>query len=126
MQKVIDTKDAPAAIGPYSQAVEQNGVLFISGQLPINPRSGNIEAKDIKGQANQVFENIEAILTEAGYNVSDITKTTCMLTDLNNFTVFNEYYARFLGDHKPARSTFQVSALPLNAMVEVETIAMKE
>jgi 2-iminobutanoate/2-iminopropanoate deaminase len=125
MKKIINTNNAPAAIGPYSQAVVANGTLYISGQLPINPKVGKIESTDIEGQTIQVFENINAILLEAGYSFSDVVKTTVFLSDLSNFAEMNEVYKNYYQSECPARSTFAVKGLPLNALVEIETIAVK-
>lgn len=124
MKKIINSEKAPRAIGPYSQAVEANGILFISGQLPIDPLTGKI-AEGIKAQAIQVFKNIEAILTAAGYSFDDVVKSTVLLSDISNFAVMNEVYAQFYTGNYPARAAYQVAALPLGALVEIETIAVK-
>ena len=125
MKRIINTKNAPAAIGPYSQAVEANGMLFISGQLPINPVVGKIEATDITLQSEQVFANISAILTEAGYSFTDVVKSTVFLEDIADFGGMNEVYKKYYQTQCPARSAFAVKALPLGALVEIETIAVK-
>jgi len=125
MKKIINTVNAPAAIGPYSQAVEANGTLYISGQIPINPKTGKIEAEEIYSQTVQVFENIEAILTEAGYTFADVVKSTVFLSEITNFSAMNEVYKGFYKSECPARSAFAVKALPLGALVEIETIAAK-
>ena len=125
MKRIINTSNAPAAIGPYSQAVEANGTLYISGQLPVNPEVGKIEATDVAGQAEQVFANIKAILTEAGYSFSDVVKSTVFLSDIANFAGMNEVYKKYYATECPARSTFAVKDLPLGALVEIETIAAK-
>ena len=125
MKRIINTKNAPAAIGPYSQAVEANGMLFISGQLPINPEVGKIEAMDISLQSEQVFANISAILTEAGYSLTDVVKSTVFLADIADFSGMNEVYKKYYQTECPARSAFAVKALPLGALVEIETIAVK-
>lgn len=125
MKKIINTVNAPAAIGPYSQAVEANGMLFISGQLPINPTVGKIEATDVVEQTEQVFANILAILTEAGYTFSDVVKSTVFLSDISNFAGMNEVYKKYYQTECPARSAFAVKDLPLGALVEIETIAAK-
>ena len=125
MKRIINSKDAPAAIGPYSQAVEANGTLYISGQLPINPVVGKIEATDITAQTEQVFANINAILTEAGYTFADVVKSTVFLSDIANFGGMNEVYKKYYQTECPARSAFAVKALPLNGLVEIETIAAK-
>jgi len=125
MKRIINTTNAPAAIGPYSQAVEANGTLYISGQLPVNPLVGKIEATDIASQAEQVFANINAILTEAGYTFSDVVKSTVFLSDISNFAGMNEVYKKYYQSECPARSAFAVKDLPLGALVEIETIAVK-
>ena len=125
MKKIINTVNAPAAIGPYSQAVEANGTLYISGQLPINPAVGKIEAIDITAQTEQAFANINAILTEAGYTFADVVKSTVFLSDIADFAGMNEVYKKYYQTECPARSAFAVKALPLGALVEIETIAAK-
>ena len=125
MKRIINSANAPAAIGPYSQAVEANGTLYISGQLPINPAVGKIEATDITAQTEQVFANINAILTEAGYTFADVVKSTVFLSDIANFGGLNELYKKYYQTECPARSAFAVKALPLNGLVEIETIAAK-
>lgn len=125
MKKIISTPNAPAAIGPYSQAVEANGMLFISGQLPINSLVGKIETTEISSQTEQVLKNISAVLAEAGYTFEDVVKSTVFLTDLSNFAGMNEVYKKYYQTDCPARSTFAVKDLPLGALVEIETIAVK-
>lgn len=125
MKRIINSTNAPAAIGPYSQAVEANGFLFISGQLPINPLVGKIEATEILSQTEQVFANIAAILAEAGYTFSDVVKSTVFLSDISNFAGMNEIYKKYYQSECPARSAFAVKNLPLGALVEIETIAAK-
>ena len=125
MKRIINTPNAPAAIGPYSQAVEANGMLFISGQLPVNPASSKIEAENVAEQTKQVFANIQAILAEAGYTFADVVKTTVFLADIASFAEMNEVYKTFYQTECPARSTFAVKDLPLGAKVEIETIAVK-
>lgn len=125
MKKIISTPAAPAAIGPYSQAVEANGTLYISGQLPINPATGNIESPNIQGQTEQVFKNIEAILKEAGYGFQDVVKSTVFLSDIANFAAMNDVYKKYYQTECPARSAFAVKDLPTGALVEIETIAAK-
>ena len=125
MKKIINTPNAPAAIGPYSQAVEANGTLYISGQIPINPAVGKIEAVDITGQTEQVFANIKAILDEAGYSFTDVVKSTVFIADIADFAAMNEVYKKYYQTECPARSAFAVKALPLGALVEIETIAVK-
>lgn len=125
MKKIITSTYAPKAIGPYSQAVEANGTLYVSGQLPINPSSGKVEAIDIKSQTEQVFLNIRAILQEAGYDFSDVVKSTVLLSDISHFGGMNEVYAKFYATDCPARAAYAVKDLPLGALVEIETIAVK-
>ena len=120
--KIIETKNAPAAIGPYSQAIIIGDLVYTSGQIPINPASGQIEADDIKSQAEQVIANLSAVLKEAGSSLEDAVKTTCFLANMKNFSDFNEVYAKYFTG-KPARSCVEVSALPKGALVEVEVIA---
>ena len=122
MAKQISTEKAPAAIGPYSQAMQTGNLLYTSGQIPINPASGNIEATDIIGQTVQVMENLKAVLEAAGTDLTKAVKTLCFLTDMGNFAAFNEVYAKYFTG-KPARSCVAVSALPKGALVEVEVIA---
>jgi len=125
MKRIINTPNAPAAIGPYSQAVEANGMLFISGQLPVNHASAKIEAESVTEQTKQVFANIQAILAEAGYTFADVVKTTVFLADIASFAEMNEVYKTFYQTDCPARSSFAVKDLPLGAKVEIETIAIK-
>ncbi|OIP01412.1 MAG: reactive intermediate/imine deaminase [Bacteroidetes bacterium CG2_30_33_31] len=125
MKKVILSKNAPAAIGPYSQAIESNGTLYISGQIPINPATGKIVEGGIKEQTEQVMKNIEAILTAAGYVFDDVVKSTCLLSEISNFASMNEVYASRYKINPPARAAFAVKDLPLGCLVEIETIATK-
>ena len=125
MKKVINTSEAPAAIGPYSQAIEANGMLFISGQVPINPETGKVEAETITEQTEQVMKNIEAILKEAGYTFADVIKSTCLLSDMANFKAMNEVYGSYYTANPPARAAFAVKELPLGVKIEIETIAAK-
>lgn len=125
MKRIINTPNAPAAIGPYSQAVEVNGMLFVSGQIPINPAVGKIEAIDVSSQTEQVFANIKAILDEAGYSFTDVVKSTVFIADIADFGAMNEVYKKYYQTECPARSAFAVKALPLGALVEIETIAAK-
>ncbi len=119
MKKVIHTNNAPAAIGPYSQAIEANGMLFISGQIPVNPADGTVP-EGITAQTEQVMKNIAAILDEAGYTFDNVVKTTCLLSDIANFGAMNEVYS-----NPPARAAFAVRDLPKGVMVEIEVIAAK-
>jgi 2-iminobutanoate/2-iminopropanoate deaminase len=125
MKKIITTPNAPAAIGPYSQAIEINNLLFISGQLPINPATSIIESSEITGQTEQVFRNIAAILEAAGYELADVVKSTVFLSDISNFAGMNEVYKKYYASECPARSAFAVKDLPLGALVEIETVAGK-
>ncbi|HNX66542.1 MAG TPA: RidA family protein [Bacteroidales bacterium] len=125
MKRIIHTAEAPAAVGPYSQAVEINGTLYISGQIPLDPHTGKIVEGGIKEQTMQVFKNIDAILREAGYSPADVVKSTCLLSDMANFKPMNEVYASFYTSQQPARAAFAVKELPLGALVEIETIAVK-
>lgn len=122
MLKKVSTDKAPAAIGPYSQGIIVNGLLFASGQIPINPATGEIEGTDIVTQAEQVMKNIGAVLNEAGTGYENVVKTTCFLADMGDFSTFNEVYARYFTE-KPARSCVAVKTLPKNVLCEVEVIA---
>ena len=121
-KKTVKTDRAPAAIGPYSQAVVSGGFLFTSGQLPIDPATGNIPEGTIEEKAHMVFKNLEAIAKEAGTNLDNAVKTTVYLADIGNFQAVNTVYAQYFNEPYPARSAFQVAALPLGADVEVEAI----
>ena len=125
MKKVISTKNAPGAIGPYSQAIEANGMLFISGQIPINPETGNIVEGGIVEQTEQVMKNLEGILTEAGYTFDNVVKSTCLLSDMANFAAMNEIYGKRFAQNPPARAAFAVKTLPKEVLVEIEMIAAK-
>ena len=120
--KKIATNKAPQAIGPYSQATIYNGILFTSGQIGINPQTGNIDGKDINEQTEQVMQNLKAVLEEAGTNFENVIKTTCFLADINDFAKFNEIYGKYFTE-KPARSCVAVKDLPKGALCEVEVIA---
>jgi 2-iminobutanoate/2-iminopropanoate deaminase len=125
MKKIIHTSNAPAALGPYSQAVEMNGTLFVSGQVPVNPATGKVVEADISIQTEQVMKNISAILEEAGYSFADVVKSTCLLSDMKNFAAMNAVYANYYPENPPARAAFAVKELPLGVMIEIETIAVK-
>ncbi|MDH6354226.1 2-iminobutanoate/2-iminopropanoate deaminase [Dysgonomonas sp. PH5-45] len=125
MKKIIATNAAPAAIGPYSQAVEVNGFIYISGQLPIDPATGEFPAGGVKEQTEQSFKNIKAILAEAGLTTDNIVKTLVLLSDMADFAGMNEVYAAQFGETFPARSAFAVKTLPKNALVEIEVIAAR-
>lgn len=121
--KIIETKKAPAAIGPYSQAIVNGGLVYTSGQIPIDPASGSITETTIEGQTEQVIRNLQAVLEEAGSGLDKVVKTTCFLSDIGNFATFNSIYAKaFTGN--PARSCVEVSALPKGALMEIEVIAV--
>jgi 2-iminobutanoate/2-iminopropanoate deaminase len=127
MMKAIATQKAPAAIGPYSQAilVSATEILFLSGQLGLDPISGELVSGGIEGQTRQVLANVNAVLAEAGMGKDGVTKTTIFLVDLSTFQVVNSIYAEFFGDHRPARSTVQVSGLPRGALIEIEAVAVR-
>ncbi len=125
MKKIIHTENAPEAVGPYSQAIEKNGTLFISGQIPVDPAIGKIVEGGISEQTEQVMKNISAVLDEAGYTFEDVVKSTCLLDNMNNFVAMNEVYAKYCPANPPARAAYGVVKLPLGVMVEIETIAMK-
>lgn len=120
--EIIQTPNAPAAIGPYSQAIKSNGLIFTSGQIAITP-NGELIDRDIKRQTRQVLTNLQNILAEAGSSLNDVIKVTIFLEDMNDFGVVNVIYAEYFGEHKPARSTVAVKTLPKNVMVEMDVIA---
>lgn len=120
--KIISTEKAPAAIGPYSQAIQLNEILFISGQIPINPSTGNVEEETIEGQSRQVMENLGAILEEAGTSFGNVVKTTCFLADMKDFAAFNGVYEKYF-INRPARSCVAAKELPKGVLCEVEVIA---
>jgi len=122
--KKTHTNNAPEAIGPYTQAIESNGMVFTSGQIAINPSTGNVEANDINSQTEQVMKNLGAILEAAGTSFEKAVKTVCFLADMNDFAAFNEIYGKYFTS-KPARSCVAVKTLPKNVLVEVEVIAEK-
>ena len=124
MKKAIHTNNAPAAIGPYSQAIEANGMIFVSGQLPIDPATGAFAGEDIAAQTRQSLTNIKSILAEAGAGMEDVVKTTVLLKNIADFAAMNEVYATFFGEGGyPARSAVEVARLPKDALVEIEVIA---
>lgn len=124
-KNIINTPSAPDPIGPYSQAVQAGSFLFISGQVAINPASGNVEATDVIGEAHQVMHNLKAILSEAGYDFSNVVKTSIFLTDMSLFTTVNEVYGKYFNGNFPARETVAVRGLPKNVNVEISMIASK-
>lgn len=125
MKRIISTVNAPAAIGPYSQGVEVNGTLYISGQVPIDPETGSLVEGDITVQTERVMKNIGAILDAAGYSFADVVKSTCLLSDMDNFKAMNSVYATFYPQNPPVRAAFAVKGLPLGALIEIEAIAAK-
>ena len=125
MKKVIFTEKAPAAIGPYSQAIEANGMVFLSGQLPVDPATGEFVPGGVAEQTKQCFENIKSVLAEAGLTTANIVKTTVFMADMSLFADMNAVYATYFEGEFPARSAFAVKALPKNALVEIESIAVK-
>jgi reactive intermediate/imine deaminase len=120
----IATNDAPQAIGPYSQAVRSGNLLFLSGQVALDPKSGNLAGGDFSAQARRVFDNLRAVLRAGGADFKNVTRATVYLTDLNNFQTLNSIYAEYFGAHKPARSTIGVAGLPKGAQVEIDLIAV--
>lgn len=125
MKKIINSPKAPKAIGPYSQAVEANGTLYISGQIPVDVNTGKFVEGGIKEQTEQVLKNVGYILEAAGYTYDNVVKTTCLLSDIADFAAMNEVYAQFYKTECPARAAFAVKSLPMGALVEIETIAVK-
>jgi len=124
MKKIISTSDAPAAIGPYSQAIRSGDFIFCSGQIPLDPKTGDMVSDDIGAQTRQVLDNVSGVLKSEGLSLGDVLKTTIFLTDLDNFQIVNEIYGSYFNNQPPARSTVQVSALPKGARVEIEVIAV--
>lgn len=125
MKKVISTKKAPAAIGPYSQAIEVNGIVYTSGIIPVNPQSGEIP-DGVENQAEQALSNLSALLKEAGSGMEQVIKTTVFIKDMNDFTKINEVYAKFFTGEYPARSCVEVARLPKDVLIEIEAIALKK
>lgn len=126
MKTVIATVAAPGAIGPYSQAIEANGLVFVSGQIPLDPATGAFVPGGVEAQAEQSLKNLKAVLEAAGCSLADVVKTTVFLTTMGDFAAVNEVYARFFTAECPARSAVQVGALPKGALVEIEAIAAKK
>jgi len=122
--ETISTENAPGAIGPYSQAVKSGNMVFCSGQIPIDPATGEFVSSDIAEQTRQVLTNLSAVLEAAGTDLNNVVKTTVFLADMNDFTAMNEIYAEFFNDNKPARATVQAARLPRDARVEIECIAV--
>ena len=125
-KNIIQTDHAPAAIGPYSQAVQAGDTLYVSGQIPIDPATGNIVEGGISEQTEQVMKNIGGVLEAAGYSYADVVKSTCLLIDMSDFPAFNEVYGNYYSEEPPARATFAVKGLPLGVMVEVDAVAVKQ
>lgn len=123
MKEKLETTNAPAAIGPYSQAVKRDGLVFVSGQLPIDPKTGRFPSEDVSAQTRQSLENVRAILREGGYEMENVLKTTVFLQDMNDFAAMNEVYAQYFSEPYPARAAFQVAKLPKGAKVEIEVVA---
>lgn len=123
-KQVISTEKAPSAIGPYSQAIRIGNLVFCSGQIPIDPATGEFVSGGIKEQTEQVLKNLTAVLESAGATLQNVVKTTVFLADMNDFAAMNEVYAKFFSDNKPARSTVQAARLPRDARVEIECIAI--
>jgi len=124
MKETISTESAPGAIGPYSQAVKAGGFVFCSGQIPIDPKTGNFVSDDVAEQTEQVLKNLSAVLEAAGTTLNNVIKTTVFVADMNDFAVMNEVYARYFSDNKPARATVQAARLPRDARVEIECVAV--
>ena len=125
MKRIIFTDKAPRPVGPYSQAVEVNGMLFVAGQVPLDPRTGKLVEGGIEAQTRQVMENTAAILGAAGYSFSNVVKSTCLLADLSDFQAMNGVYAEYYPINPPARVAFAVKQLPLGALIEIETLAVQ-
>ena len=125
MKKIISTRNAPAAIGPYSEAVEAGGLLFISGQLPLDPATGTMAPAEIKAQTEAVLKNLEGVLKSEGLSLEHVLKTTVFMADLGQFAAMNEVYGKFFSANPPARATVEVKALPKAALVEIEAVAAR-
>jgi 2-iminobutanoate/2-iminopropanoate deaminase len=123
MKEIISTENAPGAIGPYSQAIKTGGMLFCSGQIPIDPVTGEFVSNDVAEQTEQVLKNLEAVLKAGGSGLANVVKTTVFLADMGDFAAMNEVYARYFSDNKPARATVQAARLPRDARVEIDCIA---
>ena len=124
-RRIIVTKNAPSAIGPYSQAVQTGNTIYLSGQIPLDAGSGRMVGEDITEQTHQVMKNIGEILKAAGFGFRDVVKVTCLLSDITDFQRMNEVYAEYFPENSPARSTYEVSNLPRGAKIEIDTIAVK-
>jgi 2-iminobutanoate/2-iminopropanoate deaminase len=124
-KRVIFTEAAPAAIGPYSQAIAANGFVFVSGQIPVDPITGLLAPPEVTEQAKRVLENLKAVLEAAGSSLEKVVKTTIYITDMNNFALVNEVYSQFFVNDPPARATVQISRLPKDVLVEIDAIALE-
>ena len=125
IKKVLYTALAPEAVGPYSQAIASNGIIYTSGQIPVNPATGKVEATTIEEQTEQVMENLHIVLAQGGVAFDRVVKTTCFLADMNDFEAFNRVYAKYFPENPPARSCVEVSTLPMGIKLEIEAIAVK-
>ena len=123
MSEAVSTENAPGAIGPYSQAIKANGMVFCSGQIPIDPATGQFVSDNVAAQTEQVLKNLDAVLQAAGSSLGSVVKTTVFLADMNDFAAMNEVYGKFFSDNKPARATVQAARLPRDAKVEIDCIA---
>lgn len=126
MKRIIHTENAPKAVGPYSQAIEVNQTLYVAGQVPLDPSTMKLVNGGIEEQTRQVMQNIGAILDAAGYSFADVVKSTCLLADINDFQAMNRIYAEFYPENPPARVAYAVKDLPLGALIEIETIAVRD
>ncbi len=124
MKEIVSTENAPGAIGPYSQAVKTENMIFVSGQIPIDPQTGEFVSADVNEQTEQVLKNLSAVLEAAGSSLNNVVKTTVFLADMNDFAAVNEIYGRYFSDNKPARATVQAARLPRDARVEIDCIAV--
>ncbi|MFQ6840739.1 RidA family protein [Agathobaculum sp.] len=125
IKKVLYTALAPEAVGPYSQAIASNGIIYTSGQIPVNPATGKVEATTIEEQTEQVMENLHIVLAQGGVAFDRVVKTTCFLADMNDFEAFNRVYAKYFPENPPARSCVEVSTLPMGIKLEIEAIAVQ-
>ena len=125
IKKVLYTALAPEAVGPYSQAIASNGIIYTSGQIPVNPATGKVEATTIEEQTEQVMENLHIVLAQGGVAFDRVVKTTCFLADMNDFEAFNSVYAKYFPENPPARSCVEVSTLPMGIKLEIEAIAVQ-
>ena len=124
MKEIVSTENAPGAIGPYSQAIKTANMVFCSGQIPIDPKTGDFISTEITGQTEQVLKNLSAVLEAAGASLGDVVKTSVFLADMGDFTAMNEVYTRYFNDNKPARATVQAARLPRDARIEIDCIAV--